>query len=215
MCVGGFIVIGMSSLECWVYRHASIPITHIVFCISGVVLPVRTNMIHSLLWGLYSGACLSIIVCCILVWSSSWHFVWPHVASRFLRASLYSWAKTLSVYRNNCVGIAGIGFARHGWGGARHSAICIFFFALGFGCLNVLGTFSLVQIPTFDAFRSPCEGDHFGSSFFRFWWPELPRYIPPYTDGYSWAFAELLWGGPLREASKHNAEARIQAVSSP
>ncbi len=44
-----------------------------------------------------------------------------------------------------------------------------FFVALGFGCLNVLGTFSLVQIPTFDAFRSPCEGDLSGSSFFRFW----------------------------------------------
>ena len=110
------------------YSYASIPIAPIVFWTSVGVLPVRTNMIHSLLWGLYSGACLSIIVWCILVWSSSWHFVWPPVAWHFLRASLHSCAKTLSVYSNNCVGIAGIGFARYGWGGARHIAMLYRYF---------------------------------------------------------------------------------------
>jgi hypothetical protein len=47
MCVGGFIFIGMCSLECRVYSLASIPIAHIIFCTFVVVLPVRTNIIFT------------------------------------------------------------------------------------------------------------------------------------------------------------------------
>ena len=46
---GGFIFIAMCRLECRVYTLVSIPMAHIVFCSSVVVLPIRTNMIHSIL----------------------------------------------------------------------------------------------------------------------------------------------------------------------
>jgi hypothetical protein len=65
--------------------------------------------------------------------------------------------------------------------------------------LNASDTIPLIQMATFNPFGASVGRGSFGSFFFRFWWFELPRYIPPYTDGYFWAFWRFWWGRPLRE----------------
>jgi hypothetical protein len=61
----------------------------------------------------------------------------------------------------------------------------------GFGDLNFPGTFPLIGMAILSLLEALVGARSPGAPFCRFWGPELPRYIPPYRNGYFEPF-----GGP-------------------